>query len=70
MLEPLFRLLAEAGPGITWTAICLAALVAVFMFYIGLAMLVTLRAHDPARAKISYQVFRDLLDLFSLRRPR
>jgi hypothetical protein len=67
-MEIPFRLLADIGPGATWAAIFLAAIVAVFVFYIGVAMLATLRAHDPEQIKIRYRIFSDLLALFCRRR--
>jgi hypothetical protein len=70
MLEMLFRLLAEVGPGVTWTALFMAAVVAVFVLYIGVAMLATLRAQDPQQVEIRYRVFHDLPALFRSGRRR
>jgi hypothetical protein len=67
MLEMLLRLETEAGPAATWVAMVLAALVAVFVLYVGVAMWATLRASDPERAKACYRVFQDLLGLFRFR---
>ena len=64
MLVELLRLMAEIGPQIIWIFILIAAIVATFVLYVGIALWVTLRTRDPRRQKISYQVFRDLLDLF------
>jgi hypothetical protein len=58
------RLMAEVGPQVTWVSIFIAAVVAVFVLYVGIALWVTLHAKDPRKQKISYQVFHDLLDLF------
>jgi hypothetical protein len=70
VLEILVRLLVDAGPGIAWTAIFAAAVVATFVLYTGVALLATLRAHDPEQVKICYRVFRDLLGLFGRRGQR
>lgn len=70
MPQLLLRLVAEVGPGISWVSIFLAAVTAVFTFYVGFAMLATFRAHDSEQARIRYQVFSDLLALFSRRRSR
>lgn len=67
MLELLLRLPAEAGPEVAWIAGFFMAVVAVFVLYIGIAMLATLRAGDPARREVCYQVFRALLELFRRR---
>jgi hypothetical protein len=67
-MEVPFRLLTDIGPGATWAAMFLAAIVAVFVFYIGVAMLATLHAHDPEQMKIRYRIFSDLLTLFCRRR--
>ena len=64
MVVELLRLLAAIGPQVIWVCIFIAAMVAVFILYVGIALWVTLCAKDPRRQKISYQVFRDLLDLF------
>ena len=64
MIVQLLRLMAEIGPQVIWVIIFIAAIVATFVLYIGIALWVTLRTKDPRRQKISYQVFRDLLDLF------
>jgi hypothetical protein len=64
MLDSLFRTLADLGPGASWIATFCAAVVAVFVMYIGIAIWATLRASDPDERKIRYQIFRDLLDLF------
>jgi hypothetical protein len=56
--------MTEIGPRIIWIFIFIMALVATFVMYVGIALWVTLRTRDPSRQKISYQAFRDLLDLF------
>ncbi|WP_242911498.1 hypothetical protein [Actinomadura terrae] len=68
MLNIILRLSAEMGPMAAWVAVFVAAIAATFVVYIGAAMTVTLFTTDPARAKIRYQVFRDLLRLFHWRR--
>ena len=67
MLAELLRLLAEIGPGVIWVFIFIAAIVAVFVIYIGIALWATLRAKDTKQQKVRYQVFHDLLDLFGRR---
>ena len=64
MLAELLRLLAEISPQIIWFLIFIAAVVAIFVLYIGIALWVTLISNDPLQQRVSYQVFRDLLDLF------
>ena len=41
MLAELLRLLAEIGPGVIWVFIFIAAVVAVFVVYIGIALWAT-----------------------------
>lgn len=64
MLTELLRSLAEVNPSVIWVFIFIAAVVAVFMIYIGIALWATLRATDAAQQKVRYQVFHDLLELF------
>lgn len=64
MIVELLRLMAELGPQVIWVFIFIAAVVAVFVLFVGIALLVTLITKDPRKQKISYQAFRDLLDLF------
>jgi hypothetical protein len=64
MLNTLLRVTAAVGPGAIWIVLFCAAIVAVFVVYIGIALQATLHAADPEQQKIRYQVFRDLLDLF------
>jgi hypothetical protein len=56
-------MLLNLGPAV-WVAKFCAAIVAVFVLYIGIAFWATLHASDPEQRKIRYQLFRDLLDLF------
>lgn len=67
MLETLLRLLAELGPEAIWIIAFFAAMVAVFVLYLGIALWAALRATGPEQ-HIRYQVFRDLLELFLRRR--
>jgi hypothetical protein len=67
MMEMLLRLQAELGPAATWIAVFFAAVVAVFVLYVGVAMRAILRASDPEQARIRYWVFQDLLGLFRFR---
>ena len=70
MLAELLRLLAEIGPGVIWVFIFIAAIVAVFVIYTGIALWATLRAKDTEQQKVRYQIFHDLLVLFSRRGRR
>ena len=70
MLELLLRLLAEVGPSATWIAKFCAAVVAVFVLYVGIAIWATIVTRDPEQRNVRYQVFRDLLELFRRRRRR
>jgi hypothetical protein len=69
-MPEIFRLMAQVDPAATWMAVFLTAVVAVFVLYVGVAMLATLRAKDPEQVKIRYRVFKDLLALFYRRRRR
>jgi hypothetical protein len=68
MLDVLLRSLAELGPVATWFALYVAAIVAVFVLYVGIALRAVLRATDTEQREIRYQVFRDLLSLFRSRK--
>ncbi len=46
MLTELFRLMAALGPQVRWVFIFMAAVVAVFVVYIGITIWATLRAPD------------------------
>lgn len=58
----LLRLVDTAGPAADWILIFLAATVAIFMLYVGIALRAVLRASDQEQRQVLYQVFRDLLD--------
>ena len=58
------RLLAEAGDRASWIMYFIAAIVAVFTVYLGIAMWTTLHARDDEQRKAGYKVFRDLLKIF------
>lgn len=64
MLTEFLRLLAEIGPQVIWVFVFIAAIVAVFVVYVGIALWATLRARDPEQRQVRYQIFHDLLDLF------
>lgn len=64
MLAVLLRLMAEVGPQIIWVFIFIAAVVVVFVIYVGIALRATLRAEDAEEREVCHQVLRDLLDLF------
>jgi len=70
MPDTLFRLLAVVGPEAIWIVIFFAAVMAVFVIYIGIAMRATMRTDDPEQQQLRYRMFRDLLDLFSRGRRR
>jgi hypothetical protein len=70
VLEILLRLLADAGHGASWIVMFFAAVIAVFVLYVGIAIWATLHAVDPDQRKVRYQIFRDLLDLFRRGRNR
>jgi hypothetical protein len=64
VLTEFLRLMAALGPQVVWVFIFIAAIVAVFVLYIGIAIWATLRAPDSEQREVRYQIFRDLLDLF------
>jgi hypothetical protein len=66
----LVHILAALGPGTLWIAKFCAAVVAIFVLYVGIAIWATLHAPDPEQRKVRYQIFRDLLDLFRRRSGR
>ena len=70
MLDALLRLSAEFGPMASWFLIFIAAVVAVFLAYVGIALWALLRATDPEQRQVRYQVFSDLLGLFRRRTQR
>lgn len=63
MLILLFRLMERLGPTAFWAGVFFAAVVAVFVVYVGIALWAVLHAHTEQQ-QVRYQVFRDLLDLF------
>jgi hypothetical protein len=68
LTEVLLRLSAEVGPSAAWAMMFIAAVIAVFVLYVGVAILATLCAKDPEQSKVRYQIFHDLLGLFDRRR--
>jgi hypothetical protein len=68
MLEMLLRTLAELGPTARWLAIFFAAVVAVFVVYVGIALHAVLSATDAEQRKVRYEVFKDLLGLYRRRK--
>jgi hypothetical protein len=64
VLDALLRMGTELGPLATWLTIFIAVVVAIFVLYLGFAMLATFRASDQKQLEIRYQVFHDLLGLF------
>jgi hypothetical protein len=65
----LFHLAAAAGPTAACAAGFSAVVIAAFVVYVGIAMVVVLRTDDVRKAEIRYRVFRDLLGLFRRGRP-
>lgn len=63
MLVLLLRLMAGLGPTAFWTVVFFAAVVAVFVGYVGIALWAVIHT-PPEQQQVRYQVFRDLLDLF------
>ena len=47
-----------------WGAGFSAAVIAVFVLYVGIAMVAVLRTEDEHKAEMRYRVFHDLLELF------
>ena len=58
------RVIAEVGPGAAWLMVFFAAVIAVFVMYVGIALFATLCAGDEQQRNIRYRLFRDLLSLF------
>ena len=59
-----FHLVAAAGPTAARVTGFSAVVIAAFVVYIGIAMVVVLRTDDVRKSEIRYRVFRDLLGLF------
>ena len=57
----LLRLLAAVDNAASWAVFFIAAIIAVFMAYIGIAMWATFCARDNEERKVRYKIFRDLL---------
>lgn len=66
-MESLVRVIAEVGPGATWLMVFIAAVIAVFVLYVGIALFATLRAPDDQQRTLRHEMFRELLDLFRRR---
>jgi hypothetical protein len=58
----ILRLLVAIGATASWIGIFVAAIIAVFVAYIGIAMWATFHASDPEQQKVRYTVFRDLVE--------
>jgi hypothetical protein len=64
MLE-LLRLLVEVCTAASWIIFFIAAVIAVFVVYVGIAMWAVIRGScDPEQRQVRYRVFRDLLRIF------
>lgn len=70
MLDTLIRIVTELGPAVAWLALCLAAIIGIFVLYVGIALWAVLRAADPEQRQVRYQVFRDLIGLFRRGKPQ
>jgi Gpi18-like mannosyltransferase len=64
MLWILLRVLMKVGPAAAWFSFFMAAVIAVFVLYTGIALWAVLRPCDQHERDVRYQVFRDLLGLF------
>jgi hypothetical protein len=64
-VEILLRhVVGAAGPVAAWGTEFCAITIAIFVLYVGIAMVAVLRADDVDKAEIRYRVFHDLLELF------
>jgi predicted small integral membrane protein len=63
MQSVLLQLANASGRAAVWALILLAAVVAAFLLYIGIALYSVLRAPDREQREVRYQMFRDLLNL-------
>ena len=66
----LLHLLAVVGADASWVVYFIAAIITVFVVYLGIAMYATLHAPDLEQQQIRYKVFQDLLRLFIRGRHR
>jgi hypothetical protein len=57
VLEGVVRIIAVFGPGAMWFLVFFAALVAVFVLYVGIALFATLRAADEPRGRSDTNCF-------------
>ena len=57
------RFMEGLGPTAFWTVVFFAAVIAVFVGYVGIALWGIYHA-PPGQEWVRYRVFRDLLDLF------
>jgi hypothetical protein len=61
----LLHFAASIGAAASWVLVFVAAVVAVFVVYLGIAMYAVYQAKDPDQQKLRYKVFEDLLRVFS-----
>lgn len=64
MQDILSGLSSDLGPSLAWIAMVVVLVMVMLLLYLGVALRATLRAQDPEKRKICYQLFKDLLDLF------
>jgi hypothetical protein len=69
MLE-LLHTLTEVGVAASWVGTIIAAVVVIFVLYVGIALYAVLHASDEKQQKVRYRVFRDLLKVFVRGRRR
>ena len=63
----LLRIAAVAGPAASWLCIFLAVIAAVFVLYLGIALLAAIYAPTPEKQRARYEVFCALLSVFQRR---
>ena len=66
----LLHLLAEVGAAANWIVFFIAAIIAVFTAYIGIAMWAIYLSRDADQREVRYKVFRALLRAIDSRRRR
>ena len=69
MVNVCLQELAKLGPAATWFVSLCAAVVAVFVLYVGIVLRAVLRASDQEQRQLLYEIFRDLLGCSTLKWP-
>jgi len=70
VLDMLPRLLATAGAVASWFSIFVAAVIALFVIYIGIAMAAALLASDARQQRIRLKILQSLLEILIRRQHR